>query len=238
MSLDLAARAARTGQLLVRSGIEIDRILAGMLEDHSAVSANLPGQIIFLSRLVHIDPLKQRVMLAYSDYKAANAALFKLPEVNFICRYRWAMFGFVCAKPRPANYAGQPVIKVNSPAMVLALQHNKTVVRAQFPKAPPDLRCQLPIGATALEARLVDMSVDGRAFLLGDPALPICAGTWVRGARIIPGGEEVALVDMEIRHVTPMMMPDGERMTRIGCRIIGAGDAMERIVRRFIIDFQ
>jgi hypothetical protein len=45
---DLAARLASTGQLLVRSGIEIDRILSAMVDDHAAVSASLPQQSMFL----------------------------------------------------------------------------------------------------------------------------------------------------------------------------------------------
>jgi hypothetical protein len=235
---DLATRVAITGQLLVRSGIEIDRILNSMVDDHAAVSASVPGQTMFLSRLVHVDPVKQRVLLAYSDYKEANSALLKLSSVNFRSHHRWAQLAFSCGRPRAASHAGQAVIKMDSPTMVLALQHNKAVVRGQVPKAAPDLRCQLPIGTVSLEARLVDMSLDGRAFLLGDPAIPVCAGTWLRGARITPQGAEPVVVDMEVKHVMPTILPDGERATRIGCRIVGSDQAMDQLVGRFIIDFQ
>lgn len=234
---ELATRLANTGQLLVRSGIEIDRILNNMVAEHSAVSASLPAQLIFLSRLVHVDPVKQRVLLAYSDYKDANSALLKLASVNLRCHHRGAQFAFSCARPRLASHAGNPAVKMDWPTMVLAMQHNKAAVRGQVPKAPPDLRCQLPIGVVSLEARLVDMSLDGRAFLLADPAVPVCAGTWVRGARITPQGAEPVVVDIEVKHVMPAILPDGERATRIGCRIVGADEAMEKVVNRFIIDF-
>jgi c-di-GMP-binding flagellar brake protein YcgR len=235
---DLATRLATTGQLLVRSGIEIDRILSSMVDEHSTVSASVPGQAMFLSRLLRVDPVKQHVMLAYSDYQDANDALLQLPSVNFRCHHRWGQFAFACRKPRLRELAGRPAIKMNGPDMVLALQHNKKAVRAQVPKDVPDLRCQLPIGTVVLETRLVDMSLDGHAFLLGDAELPICAGTWIRGARITPQAEEPVRADIELKYIVPIMLPDGERATRIGCRIVGADGVMEKLVGRFIIDFQ
>lgn len=235
---DLATRLASTGQLLVRSGIEIDRILSSMVDDHATVSASVPGQAMFLSRLLRVDPVRQHVILACSDYKDANAALLDLPSVNFRCHHRWGQFSFSCRKPRMRELAGQPAIKMNGPDMVLALQHNKKVVRAPVPKAAPDLRCQLPIGVVVLETRLVDMSLDGHAFLLGDAELPICAGTWVRGARITPQGDEPVHADIELKYVVPTMLPDGERGTRIGCRIVGEDPVMEKLVGRFIINFE
>lgn len=234
---DIATRLATTGQLLVRSGIEIDRLLSAMVDDHSAVSASLPQQVMFLSRLLAVDPVKQRVMIAYSDYEASNKALLEQSSVKFKAHHRWGQVAFACNGPRPVSHAGQRGIEMESPSIVLALQHNRKVVHAQVPKAPPDLRCQLPIGGgVTLESRLVDMSLDGHAFLLGDAATPLCAGTWVRGARIIPQRAEPVNVDIEIKYVIPTTLPDGERATRIGCRIVGTPDGMAVLVGRFVID--
>ena len=236
---DLATRLAATGQLLVRSGIEIDRVLSAMVDDHSAVSASLPQQLMFLSRLVGVDPVKQRVMLAYSDYEAANTALLAQPSVKLRAQARWGQVAFACESPRPATHAGQRAIQLDSPSLVLALQHHKRVAPAQIAKAPPDLRCQLPIGGgVVLEARLVDMSLDGHAFLLGDAALPVCAGTWVHEARITPQGATPVAAEVEIKYVIPTVLPDGERATRIGCRIVAADAVMETLVGRFIIDLR
>ena len=234
---DLATRLATTGQLLVRSGIEIDRILGAMVDDHSAVSASLPQQQMFLSRLVGVDPVKQRVMLAYSDYEAANAALLAQASVKLRAQNRWGQVAFACDSPRPATHAGQRAIQLDSPTLLLALQHHKRVVPAQIAKAPPDLRCQLPIGGgVVLESRLVDMSLDGHAFLLGEAALPVCAGTWVHDARITPQGSPPVAAEIEIKYVIPTVLPDGERATRIGCRIVAADAVMDALVGRFIID--
>ena len=235
---ELTTRLAHTGQLLVYSGIEIDRILSSMVDERAAISASLPQQNMFLSRLLRVDPVKQRVLIAESDSRQANADLLKLPSVNFRCHHRWGQFAFSATQPRLSELGGARAFEMNSPTVLLALQHNKKVVRAPVPRSAPDLRCQLPIGTITLEARLVDMSMDGHAFLLGDAGLPICAGTWIRGARITPSGEQPVSADIELKYVMPFVRPDGERGTRIGCRIVAANDVMEKIVKRFIIDFQ
>ena len=234
---DLATRLARTGQLAVRSGIEIHRILSAMVDEHAAISANLPGQTMFLSRLLGADPVRQQVLLAYCDYPAANEALLALPAVNFRCHHRLGQFAFACSHPRERQHLGQSAIQMDAPELLLALQHNKRPVRGQLAKAAPDLRCQLPLAGAWLEARLVDMSLDGHAFLLAEAALPMCAGTWLHGARITPQGAEPVLADIEVKHVIPTVLPDGERATRVGCRITATEPVMEQLVARFFVDF-
>lgn len=235
---DLATRLANTGQLLVRSGIEIDRILSTMVDDHATVTANLPSQVIFLSRLVSVDPVKERVMLAYSDYKAANSALLGSASVTFRCNHRWGQFAFACNRPRPSMHAGHPAIEMVAPPIVLALQHRRRPTRSQTPMEPAELACQLRMGLISFDARLVDMSLDGRAFLLADPGMPVCAGTRLRDVRITPRGREALSADIDVNHVIPTMLPNGERATRIGCRILADDPAMEQLVRSFIVDFE
>src|SRR5215213_5979231 len=235
---DLSTRLAQTGQLLVYSGIEIDRILSSMVDERSAISASMPGESIFLSRLLRADPLRQRLLIAHSDSNNANAEVLKLASVNLRCHHRLGQFAFSCRRPRPGDLGGQAAIKANSPVVMLALQHNKKVTRAPMPKTAPDLRCQLPMGTLSLESRLVDLSLDGHAFILGDAGIPVCAGTWIRGARITPPEEYPVVVDIELKYVVPLLQEDGQRVTRIGCRIVGADDVMEKLVRHFIIDFQ
>ena len=235
---DIATRLANTGQLLVRSGMEIDRILSAMVDDHATVTANLPGQVIFLSRLVEADPVKQRVLLAYSDYKLANTALLSANTVTFRCHHRWGQFAFNCNRPRPVSHGERPAIEMVSPAIMIGLQHRRKVMRPHAPLEPAELPCELRLGLISFGARLVDMSLDGRAFLLADPGLPVCSGTRLDGIRIRPRGREPLVVDVEVSHVIPAVLPNGERATRIGCRIIAEDSAMEQLVRLFIIDFE
>jgi hypothetical protein len=82
------------------------------------------------------------------------------------------------------------------------------------------------------------MSLDGRAFLLGDPAIPLCAGTRLLDVRIGLGVRESVAVDIEVDRVIQATLPNGESATRIGCRIVAERERLEKIIRLFIIDMQ
>src|SRR5688572_10963069 len=73
---DIATRlgTTTTGQLLVRSGIEIERLLNAMVRDSAPVTGKLPD-LMFLSRVLHFDPAAQHVVMAFTDHKPANSAV-------------------------------------------------------------------------------------------------------------------------------------------------------------------
>jgi c-di-GMP-binding flagellar brake protein YcgR len=234
---DITTRLATTGQLLVRSGIEIDRILGAMVDDAATVSASLSSKVLFLSRLLCVDPVKQHLLLAYSDHKAANSAVLAASSVTFKCNHRGAQFAFSCGSPRQAMHERQPAIQVAMPTAMLGVQHRRAPQRMQVP-AQANVDCQLRMGTLAFSARLVDMSLGGMCFLLCEDVVPLCAGTRLEGARIRHPEREPLVVDVEVRHVHSVTLPDGRRATRIGCRIVGAPEDLEELIRLFIIDLQ
>lgn len=237
---DLATRlgTTTTGQLLVRSGIEIERILNAMVQDAAAVTGKF-SDVLFLSRLLSFDATQQQVMLAYCDHKPANSAVLAARSVTFLCNHRGAQFAFACIKPAQGTHSGQPAIRMTAPTMMLALQYGRNRTRAHMP-GEADVRCDLWMGVISFEARLVDMSLDGKAFLLGDPGIPVCAGTRLQGARIHHGGREPLVVDIEVDQVLQAAPHNGngKRSTRIGCRIVADREQMDKIARLFIIDLQ
>jgi hypothetical protein len=234
---DIATRLSTTGRLLVRSGIEIERLLSSMADDRAAVTANLPSKIMFLSRVVSVDADEQQVMLAYSDHKPANAAVLAASTVTFKCAHRGAQFAFACSKPRHSAVSGQPAIRMTSPPIVLAAQPRSFPARPQLPTAA-DVRCDLRMGLQSFGAKLIDVGLDGKAFILGDPAIPVCDGTRHKGARLRPSERESLVVDLEVDKVVQATLPDGKRATRIGCRIMTAREELEKIIRLFIVDLQ
>lgn len=236
-SPDITTRLATTGQLLVRSGIEIDRILSAMVDDGATVSARLPSKVLFLSRLVSVDPVKQHMLLSYSDHKPANSGVLATRSITLRCNHRGAQFAFSCSAPRQAVHASQPAIQVGVPATMLAVQHRRTVQRVEVP-AQAQVYCQLRMGLINFGAKLVDVSLDGMGFLVCDDAVPLCAGTRLEGARIRHPQREPLAVDIEVRHVFRALLPDGKRATRIGCRILAAPADLEELIRLFIIDLQ
>jgi c-di-GMP-binding flagellar brake protein YcgR len=234
---DLATRlgTTTTGQLLVRSGIEIERILNAIVHDGAAVTAKA-SELLFLSRLLAFDPAQQQVMVAYCDHKPANVAVLSARSVTFVCNHRGAQFAFACTKPFTGTHAGQPAIRMSAPTMMLAMQHGRNRMRSRMP-GEADVRCELWMGVISFEARLVDMSLDGKAFLLGNPGMPLCAGTRLQGARIRHEEREPVVVDIEVDQVMHAVH-NGQRATRIGCRIVADREKMEKISRLFIIDLQ
>lgn len=237
-SPDITSRLAHTGQLLVRSGIEIDRILSAMAEDGATVSASVPPtKVLFLSRLVLVEPVKQFMLISYSDHKPANAALLAAKSVTFRCNHRGAQFAFSCNGPRQTMHERQPAIQLGMPTTLLALLHRRGLQRVQVPKEAK-VECELRMGVLAFDARLVDVSLDGMGFLLAEDEMPLCAGTRLDGARIRYPDREPLTVDIEVRHVTRIALPDGRRATRIGCRILAAPAQLEDLIRLFIIDLE
>jgi c-di-GMP-binding flagellar brake protein YcgR len=235
---DITSRLAHTGQLLVRSGIEIDRILSAMAEDGDTVSASVPPtKMLFLSKLVFVEPVKQFMLVSYSDHKPANTALLGAKSITFKCNHRGAQFAFSCNGPRQSMHERQPAIQLGMPTTMLALLHRRSLQRVQVPKEAT-VDCELRMGVLAFDARLVDVSLDGMGFMLAEDEMPLCAGTRLGGARIRHPGREPLVVDIEVRHVTRVALPDGRRATRIGCRIVAAPAALEELIRLFIIDLE
>ena len=236
---DIATRlgTTTTGQLLVRSGIEIERLINAMVRDSAPVTGKLPD-LMFLSRLLHFDEAGQLVTLAYCDHKPANSAVLAAKAVTFMCNYRGAQFAFACTKPVHTMHLGQPAIRMGAPKIMLAMQHHRNQTRAQHLPNEADVSCELSMGVISFEARLVDMSLDGKAYLLADEGIPVCAGTRFPKARISCEERQPLVVDIEVDQVKLGVPHNGKRATRIGCRIVADKEQMERIIRLFIVDLQ
>ena len=231
----ISARLANTGQLLVRSGIEIGRLLGSMLEDGDTVTASVPPQLMLLSRLVRVEPANGTILLAYSDHKPANTAALATRSLVLRCNHRGAQFAFAGDKPRHAVHAGEPCIQCGMPTAMLGMQQRRGLSRIQVPQQAM-VRCDLRMGLQVFASRLVDVSLDGIGALITDPTIPLCAGTRLEQARIRHAQAEPFLVDLEVRHVTRIALPNGKRVSRVGCRVLGSRQSLEDLIRLFIID--
>ena len=237
MSDTIAGRlgTTTTGQLLVRSGIEIERLLKAIMEAAVPLTAKLPD-VMFLTRLLSFDASQQQLTIAFSDHKPANSLLLGSRSVTFMCHHRGAQFAFACTKPVQVVHAGQPAIRMVGPPIMLAMQPNHRGHATRLP-SEPDVRCELWLGVISFEARLVDMSLDGKAFLVADDAVPLCAGTRLENVRVSDGGRPL-MVDVLVDQVGQGALQNGKRGTRIGCRIVTDREKLEKIIRLFIIDLQ
>jgi len=233
-SPDITSRLSTTGQLLVRSGIEIGRLLDGMAHDRSPVTAQVPPQTLFLSKLLYVEPVRGYMMLSYSDHKPANSAVLATRSLTFRCNHRGAQFAFTGDAPRQAAHQGEPCIQCGLPTAVLGMQRRGNG-RVQVPAQAP-VTCDLRMGLISFPGKVVDVSLDGIGTLVSDPAIPLCAGTRLERVRICHPQCEPFYVDFEVRYVTRVVLPGGERASRIGCQVVGARDVLEELIRLFIVD--
>lgn len=231
---DISTRLSTTGRLLVRSGIEIERILTSMASEGDAVTAALSPEQMFLSQVVSVDAANEDVFLAYSSHKPANTAVLAAPSLTLRCNHRGAQFAFACARPRHGAHAGKPAIRAVAPKIMLAMQNARLPARAVLPPEA-NVRCELRVGLIAFAARLVDMGLDGTAYILCDPAIPVCDGTRLSNVRIRHGESESLTVDVEIRKVSQALF-DRKPATRLACKVLAERAQLESIVRLFIID--
>jgi len=231
---DITSRLATTGQLLVRSGIEIGRLLDSMLADQDAVTASLPQPVLFLSRLVYVEPVRGFMLLSFADHKAANSAALASRSLTLRCNHRGARFAFVGEGPRQTSYSGRACIQCSLPSQVVGMQR-RAQVRAHIPENAP-VGCDVRMGLQSFAARVADVSHDGICMLISDPTIPLCAGTRLERARIRHPQVEPFEVDLEVRHVSRVALPNGERASRIGCKLVGSRETLEQLIRLFIID--
>lgn len=206
-----------------------------MLHDRDAVTAHLPPQVLFLSQLLYVEPVRGYMLLSYSDHKPANSAALAARSLTLRCNHRGAQFAFTGDGPRQAAHAGQPCIQCGLPTAVLGMQQRRANARVLVPAQAP-VGCDLRIGLLSFAARVVDVSLDGIGTLISDPTIPLCAGTRLERARIRHPQSEPFCVDFEVRYVTRVTLPSGERASRIGCQVVGSREVLEDLIRLFVID--
>jgi c-di-GMP-binding flagellar brake protein YcgR len=236
-SPDITSRLSISGSLLVRSGIEIGRTLESMREDGATLAADLSSDMMFLSQLVEVEPVKGYMRLAYSNHKPANAAALAAPRITLRCQHRGAQYAFAGATPRHVMVSGKPAIQCEMPTVLIAQQQRRSAKRLSVPTQAP-IDCDVRMGPLSFEVRVIDISLGGIGTLVSDPTLPVCAGTRLERARIRHPQHPPIEVDLEVRHVTRVTLPDGKRAARIGCQIVSSPQQLEELIRLFIVDLQ
>lgn len=92
------------------------------------------------------------------------------------------------------------------------------------------------VGAAAFEAAVVDLSLGGIGTLVYDASVRLDPGERIAGVRIRHPQREPVTVDMEVRHVARIVLPDGQPANRAGCSLFGPREDIEDLVRRFLAE--
>ena len=110
--------------------------------------------------------------------------------------------------------------------------------RRTHPRAPAraPVICEMRVGEVAFEATVVDLSLGGIGTLVYDASVRLDPGSRIAGARIRHPQREAVTVELEVRHVARVTLPDGLPANRAGCRLFGPREDLEDLVRRFLAE--
>lgn len=231
----MTQRLTGTGQMLVRSGMEIGRTLQALCKSGAPLSASLrDGEVLFLSRLLRVDEEGRSIVVAFSEVKQANSEIFAAPMVSFSCNHQGIHYEFTVGGAREAEHDGEPGIELSFPGALLVLQRRKSA-HGTLPAELP-VPCEVRLGPLTFDARIVDVGLDGLAVLLYDAAIRIDPGARLEGVRIPQAAGPALRVDLEIEEVSRMALKDATLAQRAQCRIVGRREDIEQLIRLFVTD--
>lgn len=228
---------SHTTGVLFRSHIEITRILRQLAHDQAVLSAEVgdPGHL-FLTRLLHVDPDGEFLVVAYSEEREANSALLEQAHVVFQANDERGRIEFAAAAPAETVFDGEPAIRFAIPQALVRSQRRE---HPRF-KVPSDasLRCVADsAGIAPFEARIVDVSRGGIGDMIYDAGVVLAAGTVLRACKIMISGIEPIVADLEVCYSILITQPDGSLAWRSGVKFLGEIGDMDALLNRFAIEF-
>lgn len=219
----------------MRSGTEISNVLRASCAAAEILSASLPpDDTLFLSRLLHVDPEAGSIVVAWSTSKDANLAILASRRVAFTCNHEGAHYEFLATEPRETDHGGQPGIQFAFPDALLVL-HRRSHQRYAVPPQVP-LSCEISLGPIAFDAKVVDISLSGIGAIVYDASIRLETGMMLRRTRIIQPRGRPVVMDLEVRHISRIILPDGRAAHRAGCRFIGAAGEIASLIRFFVTE--
>ncbi len=222
--------------LLFRSRTEICRILQGLAKENCPVSAEVKDGRTFASHLLSAAPETDRLTVAYSSSKLINTLVLDSPALKFTATTsKDVHFSFEAASPEESVFEGQPAIQFALPRTVL-LHNRRENARLPVP-ADVSLRCIADEkGVIPFESRITDISRDGLGFLIYDPDVHLEGGAMLHGCRIILPSGEAVVADLQVRHATTIVLPNGSLARQAGFRFHQETDEAATILNHFMQD--
>lgn len=221
--------------MLLRSGTEIANALRAICAAAETLSANLPpDDSLFLSRLLDVDPEAGSIIIAWSTSKEANLAILAMRSVTFQCNHDGVHYEFLANDAHETDHGGQPGIQFAFPAAMLEL-HRRSHRRYTVPLGVP-LNCEIRVGPIAFDAKVVDISLNGIGAIVYDAAIHLEIGMLLKRTRILRPRGRPLLVNLEVRHISRIILPDGGAAHRAGCRIIGGTREIENLISFFVTE--
>jgi len=227
------------GDFLFRSQIEINGVLDALAQRHVTISADIENdrgeELLFLTRLLHVDPAGQFIVIACARDKPANQALFACPAVVLHASLDNAHIEFAVSDPVDVMLGDVAAIRLRFPDALLRLRRREHP-RFRLPPSVP-LRCVADSGGfTPFEARITDISVGGMGAMIHDVDINLPAGTVLKNCKIVHPRGDAVVVDVEVRYSVRVMLPGGEWAHRSGFRFLAQPPGLAELIKIFVLD--
>ena len=219
---------------ITRSFSEILQIVQALLARREPIKVHLgDGVPLFVSRLRHVDPVGQYLIIEPSPEEAANAELLSRPRCTFFTEPTGWHLEFVASEPQKVVHDGVSAIRVGFPEVLSNLQQRTD---ARVPGSPTiRLHCIADEGGViSFEGWIVDISLAGIGFLIYDRNITLEPGAVLSRCLIEADAMTPLVVDLEVRYSEFVSLPDGTSAKRSGCRFVKLPDALREIINRFL----
>lgn len=227
------------GDFLFRSQIEIKGVLDALAQRQITISADIDNdrgeELLFLTRLLHVDPAGQFIIIACNRDKAANQALVTCPALVLHASLDNAHIEFAVSDPVDVMLGDVAAIRLRFPDALLRLRRREHA-RFRLPPRVP-LRCVADGGGfTPFEARITDISIGGMGAMIYDVEINLPAGTVLKNCKIVHPHGDAVVVDVEVRYSERVMLPDGEWAHRSGFRFLEHPPGLAELIKIFVVD--
>jgi len=219
-----------TSEFLVRARSEVQRVLAGMLEQRVPVSVNFMGTSAAASS----------VLLAVDE--RAGALMFECPaewrtsiesptgtSVMLVCVHDQSKIQFQGGRGAIAEFEGRQVARVAMPTFIWRFQR-----RHDQRYAVPALKITLNLGFLESEAEVADLSATGVGVINCDADVNLEQGEELKDCSIALPGVGKLTVDLQVVHQTTVRTIDGASINRVGCRFARLTDESRHLISHYL----
>jgi c-di-GMP-binding flagellar brake protein YcgR len=230
--------AGNGASVVQRDKALIAELLHVVMEEHCPVVTHLrESALLFASRLLVVDADHDALKIALSDNQAANEAVLASRSMILHSRSSRGHVEFPVSKQVLVDEGGSKLIRCSFPEFVVTRQRREHQRLKPLPTQP--LQCIADEdGILSFDAVVVDVSASGLGAMLYDEAIKLTPGTILRGCRIVYSGGTVRGLDIEVLYADPVLMPDGSKACRAGCRFVKMNPAMTELMRQMAADLK
>jgi c-di-GMP-binding flagellar brake protein YcgR len=213
---------------MLRTSAEVTPVLRELAEGRVGIVSYLGGgEKVFQSRVVHVDPAGACIVVDAGTDPAAKAELLAQGRCIFHADVGGARLGFVCAEPKEQAHAGKPSIRLRFPEVMSRWQraHARANVQGVALQCVADSEGIMPF-----EGLIVDIGPEGLGFLVHEANITLEPGTLLKSCLIEVPGKPACKVDLEVCYSQPVMLGDGTRSLRSGCRFLDPKGAAKQVI--------